>query len=234
MYNILHNISIYNSDKIKINDDKTEFFIITSPKAKFSANLQLKICQEIVLPFTFCKILEVMFDDHMQMDAQISPICRTTHFHNIGAIRNLLTDSAVELLIHSLVMSQLDYCNSLLNRVPGYKLKRIQRMQNIAAKIMSRCPYRDHITPVLESLHWQPVKYHILFKLLLTYKCLNGLGPGYLSCLVMPRKHWYELRPQHQVSYKFRRFDLSLMGKGALVSLLPQNGINYLLMLNQH
>ena len=83
--------------------------------------------------------------------------------------------------------------------MPGYKLKRIQRMQNIAARIVSRCPYRDHITLVLESLHWLPVKYRILFKLLLlTYKCLNGLGPGYHSCLVMPHKHRYELRPQYQ------------------------------------
>ena len=187
--------------KLKINDDKTEFLIITSPKAGFSANLQLKIGQEIVLPSTSCKSLGVMFDDHMQMDAHISHICRTIHFHlcNIGAIRNLLTNSATEQLIHSLVTSRLDYCNSLLNGVPGYKLKSVQRMQNIAARIVSRCPYRDRITPVLESLHWLPVKHRILFKLLLlTYKCLNGLGLGYLSCLVMPRKHRYEPRPQYQ------------------------------------
>ena len=178
--------------KLKINDDKIEFLIITSPKAEFSANLQLKIGQKIVLPSTSCKSLGVMFDDHMQMDTHISHICRTIHFHlrSIGAICNLLTDSATEQLIHSLVTSRLDYCNSLLNGVPGYKLKRVQRMQNIAARIVSGCPYRDHITPVLESLHWLPVKYRILFKLLLlTYKCLNRLGPGYLTCLLMPRKH---------------------------------------------
>ena len=79
-------------------------------------------------------------------------------------------------------------------------MKRIQRMQNIiAARIVFRCPYRDHITTVLESLHWLPGKYRTLFKLLLlTYKCLNGLGLGYLRCLVMPHKHRYEPRPQHQ------------------------------------
>ena len=59
----------------------TEFLIIASPKAGFSANLQLKIGQEIVLPSTSCKSLGVMFDDHMQMDAHISYICRTIHFH---------------------------------------------------------------------------------------------------------------------------------------------------------
>ena len=164
-------------------------------------NLQLTIGQETVLPSTSCKSLGVMFDDHMQMDAHISYICRAIHFHlrNIGAIRNLLTDSATEQLIHYFVTSRLDYCNSLLNGVPDYKLKRVQRMQNISARIVSRCPYRDYITPVLESLHWLAVKYRILFKLLLlTYKCLNGLGPSYLSCLVMPRKHRYEPRPQYQ------------------------------------
>ena len=57
-----------------------------------------------------------MFDDHMHTDAHISHTCRTIHFHlrNIRAIRNLLTDSTVEQLIHSLVTSRLDYCNSLL------------------------------------------------------------------------------------------------------------------------
>ena len=72
-------------------------------------------------------------------------------------------------------------------------------MQNIAARTASRCNYRDHITPVLISVHWLPVKYHIVFKLLLlTYKCLNWLVPRYLSCLVMPRKHRDEPRPQNQ------------------------------------
>ena len=56
-------------NKLKINDDKTEFLIITSPKVKFSANLQFKKGQEIVLPSTSCKSLGVMFDDHLQMDA---------------------------------------------------------------------------------------------------------------------------------------------------------------------
>ena len=72
-------------------------------------------------------------------------------------------------------------------------------MQNIAVRIVSRWPYRDHITQVRESLHWLPVKYRILIKLLpLSYKCFNGLAPGYLNYLVMPRKRRYEPIPQHQ------------------------------------
>ena len=44
-------------NKLKLNDNKTAFFIITSPNAKFSANLQLNIGQEIVLYVTSCKSL---------------------------------------------------------------------------------------------------------------------------------------------------------------------------------
>ena len=43
-----------------------------------------------------------------------------------------------------------------------------------------------HITPVLASLHWLPVKARADFKvLLLTYKALHGLAPTYLSVLVL-------------------------------------------------
>ena len=58
-------------------------------------------------------------------------------------------------------------------------------MQNIAARIVSRCPKYCHITPVLKSLHWLPVKARIHFKiLLLMFKAVNGLAPHYLCEMV--------------------------------------------------
>ena len=71
--------------------------------------------------------------------------------------------------------------------MPDCKLKSLQRVQNIAARVVKRkrCSPDNRITPMLKSLHWLPVEYRIDFKiLLLTYKCINGLAPGYLSCLV--------------------------------------------------
>ncbi len=45
---------------------------------------------------------------------------------------------------------------------------------------------QEHITPVLKSLHWLPVRFRIDFKvLLLVFKCLNSLGPSYLSDLLL-------------------------------------------------
>ena len=53
--------------------------------------------------------------------------------------------------------------------------------------ILARTKRFEHITPVLASLHWLPIKFHIDFKvLLITFKALNGLAPPYLKDLLHP------------------------------------------------
>ncbi len=60
-------------------------------------------------------------------------------------------------------------------------------MQNAAARVLIRTVIRVHITPVLASLHWRPVKYRKELKILLfTYKTLNDQAPSYLIKLIVP------------------------------------------------
>ena len=166
---IIHCVSDIRSwmirSKLKINDDKTEFLVLSSPRAKVPSNLNLSIGQATISSSSSCRNLGVVLDDHLDMNKHISSICRSTHFHlrNIGAIRHLLTDTAASQVVHALITSRLDYCNSLLYGIPDNKLCRLQRIQNIAARITSRCSKHCHITPVLKELHWLPVKIRILF-----------------------------------------------------------------------
>ena len=82
-----------------------------------------------------------------------------------------MTDDAVKTLTHGLVLSRLDHADSLLCAAPEYLLLRLQRVQNLAARIITRTPKYEHITPALKSLHWLPVKYRVQFKILmLVYK----------------------------------------------------------------
>ena len=57
-------------------------------------------------------------------------------------------------------------------------------------------PRSDHITPVLQDLHWLPVKSRIEFKIaLIVYKALNGMAPDYiLQLLVTKPTSRYQLR----------------------------------------
>ena len=114
-------------NKLKINDDKTEFVLVTSPYSKFTKDIQISIGQHNIAPSSSCKSLGVMFDEHFSMDTQISSICGSTHFHirNIGATR--AAAAAAAQLVHSLVTSRLDYCNALLLGIPAFKIQRLQR-----------------------------------------------------------------------------------------------------------
>ena len=176
-------------NRLKINDDKTEFLIITAPHVKLPADIELAIGHSQIKPSTSCRNLGVIFDSNMRMNAQIKNISRSAHYHlrNIGAIRHFLTDSATASLIHALITSRLDYCNALLFGLPDVRLNRLQRIQNIAARILTLCPKDTDITPVLEKLHWLPMRMRVLYKLMvLTYRAVHGTGPGYLNELVKP------------------------------------------------
>jgi hypothetical protein len=127
-------------NKLKINDSKTEFLILASPNAysKLNSDLELHVGNSHIKPAPSAKNLGVIFDKHLQMEAQVTGICRSANFHlrNIGAIRHLLTDSSSQKLVHSFITSRLDYCNSLLIGLPDSQLNRLQRIQNNAARVV--------------------------------------------------------------------------------------------------
>ena len=82
-------------------------------------------------------------------------------------------------------MCRIISCNSLLYGLPDLQISKLQRIQNSAARLVTRSRTYDHITPILQNLHWLPIRSRIDFKiLLLTYKCHHGTAPVYLQDLV--------------------------------------------------
>jgi len=80
--------------------------------------------------------------------------------------------------------SSQDYCNSVFAGVSGQLLHTLQVIQNAAAHLVTGAMKYEHMTPVLQSLYWLPVRQQITFKTAVTvYKCLHGLVPPYLTDL---------------------------------------------------
>ena len=91
-----------------------------------------------------------------------------------------------------------DYCNSLLYGLPNSLLSKLQRVQNTSARVITKTPRHNHITPVLKELHWLPIAYRIKFKILLiVYKALKGLVPCYITELIKTYKPAGTLRYDH-------------------------------------
>ena len=121
------------------------------------------------------------------MSNHVSSICRIVNFHirNLWRIRRFITQGACHHAVRSLVLSRLDYANSVLFGAREFDLKRIQRLQNKAARLVFACGRDQPSAGLLTDLHWLPVKERILFKMFtLIYKILHGQAPSYLVDLI--------------------------------------------------
>ena len=143
-------------NKLKINDAKTEFIVFRSPMLKHDlSDLSVNVGGNLIKPSVKVRDLGVILDQTLSFDDHISTICQSAHFHirNIGRIRNLLSFDACATLVHALIGSRLDHCNSLLYNIADAKIERLLKVQNQAARILTSSPRRDHIIPVLKQLH---------------------------------------------------------------------------------
>ena len=136
-----------------------------------------------LLCYILMSVMRVIFNEYLSMFPQVTVMCKSAFYHlrNISVICKYLTFDAVQLLVHALITSKRDYCNSLLYGLPKHMTKQLHCVQNAAARIVSLSPKFCHITPVLMSLHWLPIDLRIEFKILIiTYKTLHGLAPAYI------------------------------------------------------
>ncbi len=181
-------ISDWLSDNfLKLNHNKTEVILIGTPSS-------VSFCKSIVnsielggssIPFSpIIKNLGVLFDESLCFHDHITN-CRKTAFHtlhNLRHIRDHFDKAGFETLIHAFVTSKLDYCNSLFSNLPKSNLQRLQSIQNYAARLIFCRSIFDHVTPLLQKLHWLPVSMRIDFKILLiTYKAVHLSNPPYFA-----------------------------------------------------
>ena len=95
---------------------------------------------------------------------------------DIGRIRKHLNKDHLEKLVHSVITSRLDYCNSLLINISKENLYKLQKVQNYAARLVLGRRKRESAKEALRELHWLNVESRILFKvLLLVFKVIRGM-----------------------------------------------------------
>ena len=76
------------------------------------------------------------------------------------------------------MMSRLDYGNSVLIGLLIHLIRRLQSVQNAAARLVCKLRRFDHITDALIGLHWLRIPERVIYKIaVLTFKVLYGTAP---------------------------------------------------------
>ena len=90
--------------------------------------------------------------------------CYADDFQVYIHLSQFLTHDVSVLVANALFSSQLDYCNSLFRSLSKFNLRKLQCIQNSAARIISSTSRYTSIIPVLKKLHWLHVEHHTVFK----------------------------------------------------------------------
>jgi len=100
------------------------------------------------------KVLGVVLDRRLSFHKHVSAVARSCNYHALAIrhIRHLLTTELAQTLACSLILSRIDYCNAVLHSAPSYSIKKLQRVQNNAARIVLGASGRSHVSPVAEDV----------------------------------------------------------------------------------
>jgi len=156
----------YLQNGLQLNPEKSEALIVgttnqlravTSSVSSVSvAGVDLPVADDI-------KVLGVVLDRRLLSHKHVSAMARSCNYHAqaIRHIRHLQTTELAQTLACSLILSRIDYCNAVLHGAPSYSIKKLQRVQNNAARVVLEAPRRSHVSPLLRTLHWLPVQQRI-------------------------------------------------------------------------
>ena len=212
-----------NKNFLKLNNDKSKLLIISRNIDK-KAYALLQNSTKFKLE-TVVKNLGFSIDFNLNFSNQINSVCQRGYYllRNLWRISSKLTNMQLKIqIIKSCLLCHIDYCNSLYICLPKKQIKKLQKLMNASIRFIFNLRISDHesITPYMKQCHFLPVNARIEFKVCtLVYKCLNGLAPSYLSCLIEPKHSLESLRIHNDPlllhrpkldtrNYKNRRFSI--------------------------
>ena len=175
---------------LKLNCDKTQIMVV-APEG---------ILKYILVNGTFingkcirfvesAKNLGVYIDSSLSMDVQVKNVvtaCFCT-IRLLSRIKHFLTSEHLQLLVCSLVLAVIDYCNLVYYGISAENIGRLQSVQNSAARLACKVNAFDRVRSddLFHKLHWLKVRERITYKVLLVvHKCVYGNAPVDLRKLV--------------------------------------------------
>ena len=153
-------------------------------------DLHVTLLGKELRPVVSARDLGVYMDATLSFDEHITSVTSSclSSLSQINRIKHLLDRNTLVNVINALVFSKLYYCSSVWSSTTKKNIKKLQNVQNFAARIITRSRKFDRITPVLKELKWLSVQSMLIYRdCVLVFKCLRGFAPDYLAKMFKKR-----------------------------------------------
>jgi len=150
------------SNRLKLNPAKTDFTRCATRRRQHQLSREaLMFGGATIQPSSTVRDLGVILDPELSLGLHINHLVSRC-FHQLRGIRSsvrALPMEAAKTVVNSFIVSEVDYCNSLLAGVPQYQLDRLQAVMNTAERLVLGVGKFDWIRHLLsDHLHWLPVQ----------------------------------------------------------------------------
>ena len=176
---------------LKINPDKTEIILFQPSTIKDTNLIKGSFLDGNCVRFSHSvKNLGFNLDSFLNMEGHVDATVSYCYklISDVGRNRKLLSEADTVSLMHAIVSSRIDYCNSILYGINKNVMCKLQKVQNAAARLISKRKAWQSVRDVLIKLHWLRVEERIIFKILtLTFKCFHNSAPVCLQDLISVR-----------------------------------------------
>ena len=190
--NCLNHISIWMDEFfLKLNPTKTKILVIAPPWIQSEIIIRGVFLEKECIRFVqSAKNLGIVLDDELSFTVHINNTVKSSFLFikKLSQIKGYLSEDQLQQLVSSDVFSKLDYCNSLFYGISSALVKKMQHVQNCAARLVSKTKIPSgSMDRFLMDHHWLKVKYRPLYKILLiVHNCLQENAPEEIIQLIKP------------------------------------------------
>ena len=213
----LNNLTCWlRANRLSLNVAKTELMIIGSRQRLHSQCDEIDICidEKMIKRVDHTKSLGLTIDAQLSWSKHVEEICKkaSSAIGGLKRVRPFISKDLTVQIYNALILPYFDYCSPVWDCMSGYLSDKLQKLQNRAARVITKLPFDTSSNLLLAKLKWEKLSLRRKKqKALIMYKTLNELAPEYLQCLFTQR---------HVNDYNLRNLEGKLS--------LPKPNTNYL------
>ena len=178
-------------NSLLINPAKTKILLVGVPQQpRKLPPTSISLSGKEITPVPVAKDLGVYIDQSLTYNDHVAKTTSNCIFKlvQISRIKHLLDRKTLLLLMNAFVFSTMYYCSTVWANTSQRNIKKLQLVQNFAARIVLGLKKFDHISQGIKSLNWLTVKERFYFNdAVMLLKCVNNLVPEYLASMFVAR-----------------------------------------------